>query len=87
MKSKLTRLQAISLLIKELDRAEKLHPEWPKDLIHQSAIVAEESGELTRACLNFVYHKENNLDNIVEEAIHTGAMAIRFLINLSNNEE
>lgn len=65
----------------ELDRAEKLHPNWPDDTIHAAAIVCEECGELIRAALNIEYSNEN-LEKIREEAIHAAATAIRLLKNL-----
>jgi hypothetical protein len=64
----------------ELDRAEKIHPEWPRDIVYQAAIVTEEAGELLKAALD---HKEGKgpSDDIIKEAVQVGAMAIRFLKN------
>ena len=85
----MTRENAIELLLAELDRAERLHPQWPDDEVHAAAIVAEEAGELVQAALNHHYHRPKNSDPYVldaekmrTEAIHTGAMALRFLINM-----
>jgi hypothetical protein len=75
----------IKKLLEELDRAEKQHPEWPTDSVHAGAIVAEEAGELTRATLIHTY-EQDNLYNMLEEAIQTGAMAIRFLKNFERYE-
>jgi len=74
-------LSSINLILKELQGAKKQHPEWPTDLIHQSAIVAEEAGELTRASLNCIY-KNESIEDCESEAIQVGAMAIRFLSNI-----
>lgn len=41
--------------IHELNGAVHKHPEWPADLINGAAIVAEESGELVRASLQYNY--------------------------------
>jgi len=85
----MTRENAIELLLAELDRAQRLHPKWPDDEVHAAAIVAEEAGELVQAALNHYYRKPKNSDPYVldaekmrTEAIHTGAMALRFLINM-----
>ena len=77
----MTRENAIELLLDELDRAERLHPQWPLSDVDKSAIVAEEAGELIKATLNYYYHNGGR-DDMRTEAIHTGAMALRFLINM-----
>ena len=44
------RIEAIlGLVMAEIDRAEKLHPVWPTDLVKAAAIPAEEAGELLKA--------------------------------------
>jgi NTP pyrophosphatase (non-canonical NTP hydrolase) len=81
----MTKEQAVEMILAELERAEKIHPVWPTDIIHAGAVVAEEAGELLQACNNYESnpHKPNvHFINMEEEAIQTGAMAIRFLINL-----
>jgi hypothetical protein len=70
-----------SELNKELDRAEKIHPDWPNDIVYQVAIVSEESGELLKAVLDFKSNKAPS-DDIIKEAIQTGAMILRFLKNI-----
>ena len=74
-------LEALHGIVNELERAQKLHPDWPKDLIHQVAIQAEESGEALQAALNHVYHT-GSIDEVEKELIQAGAMVIRCLINL-----
>jgi len=85
----MTRENAIELLLAELNRAERLHPQWPADEVHAAAVVAEEAGELVQAALNHHYWKPgmpdcyfNDPAKMRTEAIHTGAMALRFLINM-----
>lgn len=74
-------MQALINIINEYSSACVKHPNWPKDKIHQAAIIAEEAGELIRASLKYEY--ENDVDSELEvEAIQTGAMALRFLVNL-----
>lgn len=64
----------------ELQRAKKMHPVWPDDIIHQTAIMAEEAGEALQATLNFVYHG-GSYKKMQQEIIHTGAMVLRWLEN------
>jgi len=68
-------------VIDELNNATRKYPNWPTDMLHAVAVVNEESGELTRAVLNHVYHGDS-IEDIRLEAIQTTAMAIRFLENL-----
>ena len=75
----MTRDEAIKIITDELDRAEEIYPDWPSDVVHQAAIVAEEAGELLMASLNKTYHK-HKFANLYMEAAQTGAMAIRFLV-------
>ena len=70
-----------NLIADEYKKATQKHPEWPSDIIHASAIVAEESGELTRASLQVTYEK-GKLLAVEEEAVQVIVTAIRFLEGL-----
>jgi len=82
---------AVSMILSELDRAIEKHPKYPMDLIHASAIVSEEAGELTRACLQYVYEPDGipyeNLQRMAlrDECIQVGCTAIRMLIHLQED--
>ena len=65
----------------EVLRAESQHPEWPDDLIYAAAMVAEESGELVKACLQHHY-EERQIAKVRTEAIQTAAMCVRLLLAL-----
>lgn len=65
----------------ELRRDEAKYPAWPTDLIHQVAIMQEESGEAIRAALNHVYHGEP-LADVRGELVQTAAMCLRCLKNM-----
>ena len=82
----------IELIMQELERAKKIHPNWPEDKIHASAVLAEECGELVQAANDYMYcrcnHDEKeNYERMIEEAIQCGAMAIRFLENMENKNK
>jgi hypothetical protein len=72
----------VHAVLQELDRASELHPHWPADAIHAAAIVAEEAGELVQAANDWTYENGLLKSPMRIEAIQTGAMALRFLINL-----
>lgn len=78
-----TLLEILDDIVTELVRAEELHPDWPIDMIHASAVLSEEAGEVTKAALDWVYHGGTEADAI-KEAIQCGAMSIRFLMNADN---
>ena len=65
----------------ELKRAEKIHPDYPKDIFHQLAIMQEEAGEVTMAVLDYHYSGKS-IEDVKKELIQTGAMCIRMLKNL-----
>ena len=76
----------IGLVMAEIDRTEKIHPVWPRNLIHAGMVVSEESGELVKSILDHDEGKGSNRQMIIE-AVHTAAMAIRFLKNIEETEE
>jgi hypothetical protein len=87
----MTSNEALDLIIVELEKALKKHPDWPKDKIHCAAILGEEAGELIQASIDFEYaksfkSKSNSYKNMKIEAAQVGAMAIRFLVNIDKNE-
>ena len=79
----MTRDDAIKLILDELDRAEKKFPNWPVDPVHAAAIVAEESGELVKATMDWVYKGGEYEGEVEQEAVQTAAMALRFLMRRS----
>jgi predicted metal-dependent hydrolase len=76
------KLQEVLLSIAtEVSKAISKHPSWPADIIHRAAIVNEEAGELIQATLEYTYEPgKSTFDDIQKEAVHTGAMAVRFLM-------
>jgi len=74
------REKAVELILLALDHAEEKHPYWPEDAIHAAAVVAEESGELQQAALQFTYDRHTPAA-MLTEAAQVGAMAVRFLMH------
>jgi NTP pyrophosphatase (non-canonical NTP hydrolase) len=76
--SEIERLQKYLPIDEELKRAEKKHPNFPKDMFQQLAIMQEEAGEVTKAVLQ--YHFEGgDKEDIKSELIQTAAMCMRML--------
>ena len=75
------------MVMAEIDRAENLHPVWPHDIVKAAAVPVEEAGELLKAA-NDCDEKHTSRREIITEAVHTAASAIRFLKNLEekNND-
>jgi len=69
----------------ELRYARSKFPGWPTDVIHATAIVAEEAGEAVKAALRFTY-EDGSWHKLREELVQTAAMAIRALQNLDAAE-
>lgn len=68
-------------LIGEYERARELHPKWPDDKVHATAIMVEEAGEAMRAANNLVHHGGDK-EELRKELIQTGAMVLRCLTNI-----
>jgi hypothetical protein len=75
-----TEKEVVHGILTEYIKAKTKHPQWPEDMLHAVAILNEESGELTRACLQNIY-EGGSVVEVQKEAFQTGAMAIRFLSN------
>lgn len=65
----------------ELFRYEKIWPGWPRDIVHDAEILAEEAGEAVQAALQVVY-ENGSVDALKKDLIHTGAVVIRNLLYL-----
>ena len=76
----------LAQVMNEIDRAEKIHPVWPRDVVKAASLCSEECGELVRAANTFDETRTGRKD-IVTEAIHTAATAIRLLKNIEETEE
>ena len=68
------RKDVFSILLIELEKAERKHPEYPADPAEALAIISEELLELTRA----VNDKEP-VKRQIEEACHVAVTAFRFI--------
>lgn len=81
LNSELDRLEKYNPIDYELKKAKQKHPDWPKDMFRQLAIMQEEAGEVTKAVLHYHY-EGGTLDHVREEIIQTAAMCMRMLENL-----
>ena len=70
--------QGTSEILKELQRAEAIHPDYPTDMFKQLAIMQEEAGEVTKAVLD-CHNVKDTIDHIVIELTQTAAMCIRMI--------
>ncbi len=77
--------KALGMILAELERAEKLHPAWTRDVVKGCSLIAEESGEAIRAANNFDETKTGKAE-IITEVVHTAAVALRFLKNMDDTD-
>lgn len=75
----------LDITLEEL-RAESLWPDWPTDAVHAAAVLVEEPGEALKEANNFRLSggDEKYREAMHKEAVQSGAMALRFLLNLQN---
>lgn len=69
----------------ELSRAKEKHPVWSFDPVHGAAILAEETGSVLKAALDFYYGRGGS-HKLKTELVHALAMAARFLLNFELSE-
>lgn len=81
MTMEITRNEAMQLIRDELYKAEHKHPTYPDDIFKQLAIMNEEAGETTKACLHYI-DEGGTLEDVKKELIQTAAMCVRMLIHL-----
>ncbi len=83
----MNKIEAMKLIEHEVSRASSKFPQFPSDPLHAVAVLNEEVGELNKAVLQQVYepHK-NSADDVIQEAIQAGAMAVRFLMSVDKFE-
>ncbi|UCD57930.1 MAG: hypothetical protein JSV16_02120 [Candidatus Hydrogenedentota bacterium] len=74
--------QCLVAVVTELVCMEEEQPEWPDNLFHAAALVSEKAGELLRTSANQGRQNGDDRDRILREATRTGAMALRFLLNM-----
>ena len=70
--------EATQLIYDELKKAKTKWPQWVDDPVHAAGILAEESGELMQAALDFCY-SGGDIERMKTEAAQVGAVAIRIL--------
>ncbi|MDD4818551.1 MAG: hypothetical protein PHI85_11355 [Victivallaceae bacterium] len=75
----------IASVFAEIERAETLHPAWPRDPVKACSLLAEEAGEAVRAANTYDETRAGKKE-IITEAIHTAATAIRLLKNIEESE-
>lgn len=66
-------------VLAELDRAKKLHPNFPAGIVRQVAIMAEEAGEAIREANRIEDDGIGDLAELRTELIQTAAMCLRVI--------
>jgi len=66
--------------LQELDSARRHYPDWPTDIVHASAVMVEEAGEVLKIANNLRWNQKNSdLSEFRNEIIQTVAMCFRLL--------
>ena len=68
------RMDVFSLLLIEIEKAERKHPEYPADPEKALSIITEELGELAQAI-----NDGEDKQRLIEEAAHVAVTAFRFI--------
>ena len=73
-------------ILTELDRAENKFPEWPRDIVHATAILAKCVGECLATAIKLYSRREGDINILRKQFIETGAMVVRCLRNFPSDE-
>ncbi len=76
-------MKYLSDLAKALKAAQAKHPSFPKDILHQVAILAEESGEVAQAAVDYTYGGDRS-GAFREEVLDVMVVCYRMLEALDN---
>ena len=71
-------------VVSELARNEENHPDWPADSACAARIVLKKAQGLVKVAANDSRGSMDDSSEIAEQALQTGAMALRFLLNIKN---
>lgn len=78
-------------MIAELAYANGKHSGWPTDdAVHASAILNEEAGKLTQACIDHTYKHcpaEDTAARMEQKALRVAAMALRFYASIPDYKQ
>ena len=68
--------------LQELDSTRRHYPDWPTDIVHASAVMVEEAGEVLKIANNLRWNQKNSdLSEFRNEIIQTVAMCFRLLLD------
>ena len=74
-------------IVGELERLEEMYPDWPTDPACAATLVSEKAGELLLTSVNRDGENFRHREHILEEAVQTGALALRFLLAMNGEVE
>jgi len=80
------RLEKYNVIEHELQRAKRIHPDYPDNFFKQLIIIQEEFGEAKRAVIHFL-NKNGSMERVKTKLVQTAAMCVRMLENLKTDEK
>lgn len=79
--------EVVAQILEEYVHASGIH-QFPTDVVHAAAMVAEAAGNVLRTAntIKWIDDCPFERENLQNDAVHMGAMAIHFLENIGNLE-
>ena len=74
-------------IVGELEHLEETHPDWPDDPARAATLVLEKASELLQTSVNRDGETSRHQEHILEGAVQTGALALRFLLAMNGDVE
>ena len=71
-------------IVSELEQVERDYPEWPENEVDAAKIISDKAARLLSASNTHCRKEQSDNNRILNEAVQTGAMVLRFLLGMEN---
>jgi len=76
--------KCLMAIVTELEHIERDYPDWPENEVDAAQIISDKAAKLLSASSARRRKKQRDNNPVLNEAIQTGAMVLRFLLGMDN---
>ena len=71
-------------IVSELEQVEREYPDWPENEVDAAKIISDKAAKLLSASSTHSWKEQRDNNLVLNEAVQTGAMVLRFLLGIEN---